>query len=568
MPRQITQYRIFIGSPGGLRDEREAFRRVLTTFNEHHGEPNGIVFAPIGWEDTLGGVGRPQELINEDLRQCDFAIFVFHDRWGSPTGNAGRVGTEEEWQLVQELYEKKTIRKICLFFKDVDPGKLADPGVQLQPVLNFKAGIERDKKHLFLTYGDVQSYCTSLEKHLASWMREIAGTGGKELAVLSHPVADDKPTPASEMGPSFSFWLHQSRQLSSPNTPTTDIAGARFCAEMALKLAHTDAEWADAQSAKAVALDDPAQSFDLFSEIADRLLASSDPVLKSRGVGALVNKAFALDQLGRGEEELAIYDDIVSRFGTGTESAVREHIARTLFNKGVTLGELGRSDEAIAVYDDVLGRFGTTGETKFREHVARSLVNKTVMLGKVHRGDEAIATCDEVVRRFGTASEIALREQVARALVNKGVTLGELGRDEEGLAIYDDLIGRFGSASETALRERIARALVNKGIRLGELGRGDEAIAAYEDAVGRFGSASETALREQVARALVNKGITLSKLGRGDEAIATYEDVVGRFGVANETGLRQWVDRTKTLRALLESELEQSKSKRKPTKRN
>jgi hypothetical protein len=57
MLRQISQYRIFIGSPGGLRDEREAFRRVLTTFNEHHGEPNGIVFAPVGWEDTLGGVG-------------------------------------------------------------------------------------------------------------------------------------------------------------------------------------------------------------------------------------------------------------------------------------------------------------------------------------------------------------------------------------------------------------------------------------------------------------------------------------------------------------------------------
>jgi hypothetical protein len=33
-------------------------------------------------EDTLGGIGRPQELINEDLRQCDHAVFVWHDRWG------------------------------------------------------------------------------------------------------------------------------------------------------------------------------------------------------------------------------------------------------------------------------------------------------------------------------------------------------------------------------------------------------------------------------------------------------------------------------------------------------
>src|SRR4051794_37300555 len=201
MPRQITQYRIFIGSPGGLREEREAFRRVLATFNENHGEPNGILFAPVGWEDTLGGVGRPQELINEDLRQCDFAVFVFHDRWGSPTGNGAKVGTEEEWQLVQELYEKKTIRKICLFFKHVEPSKLADPGPQLRQVLYFKGEIEKDKKHLFLTYGDVPAYCTALEKHVASWMREIAGTAGRELAALSQPLVDDKPVPAPESGP-------------------------------------------------------------------------------------------------------------------------------------------------------------------------------------------------------------------------------------------------------------------------------------------------------------------------------------------------------------------------------
>ena len=287
MPRQITQYRIFIGSPGGLRGEREAFRRVLTTFNEHHGEPNGIVFAPVGWEDTLGGVGRPQELINEDLRQCDFAIFVFHDRWGSSTGSGTKVGTEEEWQLALELYERKTIRKICLFFKHVDPEKLADPGAQLQRVLRFKDEIEKDKKHLFVTYGDVPSYCTALEKHVASWMREIAGTTGKELATLSQPSSDDGAVSAEETGPSFSFWLSQSRQLSSDDATGRDMAGARFCAAMALKLACTDAEWADAENARAVALEDLAQSFDSFSEVAVRFINSREPAFQSRGARAI-----------------------------------------------------------------------------------------------------------------------------------------------------------------------------------------------------------------------------------------------------------------------------------------
>jgi len=86
MPRSLTQYRVFIGSPGGLNEERRRFRDVPEKFTKLHSEPNGVTFHPVGWEDTIGGVGRPQEQINEDLRQCDYAVFVLHNRWGSPPG--------------------------------------------------------------------------------------------------------------------------------------------------------------------------------------------------------------------------------------------------------------------------------------------------------------------------------------------------------------------------------------------------------------------------------------------------------------------------------------------------
>jgi hypothetical protein len=68
MPKSITQYRVFIGSPGGLSDERDKFRSTLEKCSALHGSTNDVMFHPVGWEDTIGGVGRPQELINEDLR--------------------------------------------------------------------------------------------------------------------------------------------------------------------------------------------------------------------------------------------------------------------------------------------------------------------------------------------------------------------------------------------------------------------------------------------------------------------------------------------------------------------
>src|SRR5271156_2552693 len=111
------QYRVFIGSPGGLDEERRCFSSKLARYTTLHGERRGILFHPVGWEDTLSGVGRPQALINEELKQCDYAVFVLHDRWGSPSGGGFTSGTEEEWALAEELYKTNKIRNIALFFK-------------------------------------------------------------------------------------------------------------------------------------------------------------------------------------------------------------------------------------------------------------------------------------------------------------------------------------------------------------------------------------------------------------------------------------------------------------------
>ena len=98
MPKTLTQYRVFIGSPGGLEEERRCFRHRLERYTAVHSEPRGVAFQPVGWEETIGGAGRPQELINEDLSECDYAVFILHDRWGSPTGRClyirgrGRMG--------------------------------------------------------------------------------------------------------------------------------------------------------------------------------------------------------------------------------------------------------------------------------------------------------------------------------------------------------------------------------------------------------------------------------------------------------------------------------------------
>lgn len=169
MPKQLTQYRVFIGSPEGLDDERVSFHNKLGKYTTLNAEHRGVLFHPVGWEDTLSGVGRPQALINEDLKHCDYAVFVLHDRWGSPTGGGYTSGTEEEWVLAEDLYKANIIRNIALFFKKVDTRRLRDPGKQLEAVLAFKKRIEEGKQYLFTQYETIEQFAEAIEGHLARW---------------------------------------------------------------------------------------------------------------------------------------------------------------------------------------------------------------------------------------------------------------------------------------------------------------------------------------------------------------------------------------------------------------
>jgi hypothetical protein len=148
MARPLTQYRIFIGSPGELDEERKCFRNKLRTSTDMNAEPRGVVFHPVGWEDILGGVGRAQERINEGIKRCDYAIFVLHDRWGSPSGDGNTSRTEAELALAEELYKDNKIRNIVLFFRKVNRRQMRDPGEQLKRVIDFKRRIEEEESML------------------------------------------------------------------------------------------------------------------------------------------------------------------------------------------------------------------------------------------------------------------------------------------------------------------------------------------------------------------------------------------------------------------------------------
>ena len=200
MPRSTTVYRVFIGSPGGLEAEREQFYLAFEKFNAFQARFHDVEFEPVGWEDMLPGKGRPQAKINADLEQCDYAIFVFHNWWGSKTGNGDLVGTEEEWKIAQRLYADYKIRAVALYFKDIPAAQIKDPGDELRKVLAFKEKIFAEKQHLCGNFANAEQFGNEVEKHLAEWLtHHLKQSDANAFATLPEvPVNAFKRVPQDE----------------------------------------------------------------------------------------------------------------------------------------------------------------------------------------------------------------------------------------------------------------------------------------------------------------------------------------------------------------------------------
>jgi tetratricopeptide (TPR) repeat protein len=161
---------VFVASPGDLNDERQKFHEAILEINRLKAEHLGLQLVPLGWEDTLPGRGRPQELINREIESCDLFVLLLWKRWGTPTGKYSS-GTEEEFELARRLSEgAKDKPAIWLYFKKVPDDMMADPGSQLKQVLKFRTRIEEERAFLYCPFDTTDVWARVFKEHLAKWI--------------------------------------------------------------------------------------------------------------------------------------------------------------------------------------------------------------------------------------------------------------------------------------------------------------------------------------------------------------------------------------------------------------
>jgi len=166
---KLEVVKVFIASPGDLIDERKLFPDVIERVNTNKAKAMGYLLDAINYEDALPSGGRPQELVNKDVAECDVFVLLFWKRWGSASGKFSS-GTEEEFFIADSRFRKEKVPHLLIYFRDPPAEMIADPGVQLRKVRKFRARIEKEKRYLYKPYSKIEEWRDLFEEHLSRWL--------------------------------------------------------------------------------------------------------------------------------------------------------------------------------------------------------------------------------------------------------------------------------------------------------------------------------------------------------------------------------------------------------------
>lgn len=188
-----TKFNVFIASPGDIKTERSIVREICESLNKSQFIKSfGVLFEVTGWEDVFPSPGRPQEIINRLVAECDIFICIFHKRFGSQTGTE-ESGTLEEFLLAYDLWEKTTKPHIMFYFKEAKIQSLNDlQDSQLIKVLELKEKIKSNRLLLFNEFSTPDEFRERISDHLEKWIIENAKGLKKIGDRLEHNIKEDK----------------------------------------------------------------------------------------------------------------------------------------------------------------------------------------------------------------------------------------------------------------------------------------------------------------------------------------------------------------------------------------
>jgi tetratricopeptide (TPR) repeat protein len=510
MPSSLTGYRIFIASPGGLQDMREAFRDIIAKYNTEDAMRRGVVFIPVGWELTLGGMGRPQAIINQELEECDAFVLVLHDRWGSNPGGAEGYtsGTQEEYEKAMQYFgaEDKPMRELLIFFKSLEAERLSDPGPQLKQVLDFKKRLEQERSLLFHqieTPGDFQD---RFRTFLASWIRDHEkGQKPAELeapvSAVAAPTARGEPDAADLTPLEKAIAMEKDGRLTEAEAIYAELAAPNNSPQALLQYADFLFRLRRKVQAEAI--------YRRGLAIAE---AAGDPRATAK----------AQVQLGYALSQKQDFDGAQPLLEAATRVFEEQGLRRDLAEAKLRLGELraatGNAGAAKTLFETALVDLDAEDDLEVRADLNAALAQGASDRGEFENSARLYQLARELKERSGS------RRDLADILVGLGSTVEALERPRDAISIYNESVQLFEREGNIAGQ---ADAFDHLGHAYDAVGETDNALRAYDKAAGLFEAIQKF---DSAADAYTSVAKLYAKMGNDAEAASAYRQALPLLG--------------------------------------
>ncbi len=182
--RRLKNLRLFIAAPSDMNAERARLSLVVEDLKALANHV-GVVLELVDWRQAVPDLGRPEQIILDQLQPDSWDIFIgiLWHRFGTPpqqwdlqTGREYLSGTEEEFQVAYRLWQQHHRPRIMFYwckrnpaFDDVDP-------IQLQRVKAFFAGFAPSADHpgLYQIFDTTESFERLVRKNLTDFLLQYA----------------------------------------------------------------------------------------------------------------------------------------------------------------------------------------------------------------------------------------------------------------------------------------------------------------------------------------------------------------------------------------------------------